>query len=399
MQFRTDPKTGNSISILGYGAMRLPSKGLKIDFEEAKKQLLFSIKNGINYIDTAWPYHNGESEVFLGKVLSENNLRSKVFLADKLPTWVINKREDMDNILAKQLSKLQTSYIDYYLVHSLDGTSWDSMKALQIKSFLEEIKQKGLVKNVGFSFHGPRADFLRIVDEFDWDFCQIQYNILDEQNQAGKAGLEYAAARGLGIIVMEPLRGGNLAAEMPKEAAAIYNSSSTKRTNVEWALRWIWNHPEVLCVLSGMNNMEHIKENLSIANEALPNSLTVEELDIVQRVGNKYRKAMKVHCTGCQYCMPCPFGVNISGCFEHYNTYQMFGKKFMAKAFYQVQLGGIVGENKSMASLCTACGKCVSLCPQNINIPKEMQNVKKSMEGFFINPLMKIIGRMMKKQS
>ncbi len=399
MQFRTDPKTGNSISILGYGAMRLPSKGLKIDFEEAKKQLIFSIENGINYIDTAWPYHNGESEIFLGKVLSENNLRSKVFLADKLPPWVINKREDMDSILAKQLSKLQTSYIDYYLVHSLDGTSWDAMKALQIKSFLKEIKAKGLVKNVGFSFHGIRDDFQRIVDEFDWDFCQIQYNILDEQNQAGKTGLEYAAGKGLGVIVMEPLRGGNLAAEMPKEAATIYDSSSIKRSNVEWALRWIWNHPEVLCVLSGMNNMEHIKENLVIAEKGLPNSLSDSELDIVQRVGDSYRKAMKVNCTGCQYCMPCPFGVNIPSCFEHYNTYQMFGKKFMAKAFYHVQLGGIVGENESMASLCTACGKCVSRCPQNIDIPKEMQNVKKSMEGFFTNQLMKIIGRMMRKQS
>ncbi|MCP4648006.1 MAG: aldo/keto reductase, partial [bacterium] len=206
-------------------------------------------------------------------------------------------------------------------------------------------------------------------------FCQIQYNILDENNQAGKDGLKYAADKGLGVIVMEPLRGGNLAATMPYEAAAIYKSAAVHRTNVEWALRWIWNHPEVICVLSGMNEMNHIKENLEIADKALPDSLTKDELEIVKRVGNSYREAMKVNCTGCQYCMPCPFGVNISGCFEHFNSYHMFGRKFMTKAFYHVQLAGIVNEAKSLASLCTACGKCISHCPQDINIPEEMINV------------------------
>lgn len=398
MLYRTDPKNGNSISILGYGAMRLPGSRTKIDFEEAKKQLVYCIENGINYLDTAWPYHNGESEIFLGKVLSENGLRDKVFLADKLPPWVINNPEDMDAILAKQLSKLQTSHIDYYLVHSLDFASWERMKSLKIESFLKRIKESGLVSNVGFSFHGPREDFNRIVDDFEWGFCQIQYNILDEQNQAGKAGLEYASERGLGVIVMEPLRGGNLAAKMPEKAAEIYNSAALQRTNVEWALRWVWNHPEVLCVLSGMNNMDHIRENLKISNDALPSSLSGDELGIVRRVSDSYRKAMKVNCTGCQYCMPCPFGVNIPGCFEHYNSYEMFGNKFMTKAFYHVQLGGIVSEGKNLASLCTACGKCLSHCPQCIDIPQEMVNVKKSLEGFFTNPLMKLIGRMMKKQ-
>lgn len=304
----------------------------------------------------------------------------------------------MDVILTKQLSKLQTSHIDYYLVHSLDFTSWERMKFLKIEPFLRRIKESGLVRNVGFSFHGPRDDFNRIVDDFEWDFCQIQYNILDEQNQAGKAGLEYATSQGLGVIVMEPLRGGNLAAEMPEKAAVIYNSASFKRTNVEWALRWVWNHPGVICVLSGMNNMDHIRENVKIADEALPDSLSGNELDIIRRVSECYRKAMKVNCTGCQYCMPCPFGVNIPGCFEHYNSYEMFGKKFMTKAFYHVQLGGIVKESKNLASLCTACGKCLSHCPQKIDIPHEMVNAKKSMEGFFTNPLMKLIGRMMKKQ-
>ena len=399
MLYRKDPKSGNDVSILGYGAMRLPSKRNKIDYDEAKKQMLYCIENGVNYIDTAWPYHNGESELFIGKVLAETGLRNKVKIADKLPHWVINNSDDMDTILKKQLEKLKTDYIDYYLVHALDGNSWDKMKSMQIESFLKKIKDEGLVKNIGFSFHGPKEDFIRIVDEYNWDFCQIQYNILDQQNQAGTEGLKYASKNGLGVIVMEPLRGGNLAKEMPTEAAKLYASALQERTNVEWALRWVWNHPEVICVLSGMNEMDHIKENIRIAEEALPNSLTEHELDIIKNVGSSYRKAMKVNCTGCQYCMPCPFGVNIPGCFEHYNSYHMFGKKIMTKGFYHVQMAGITGGDKYLASLCTKCGKCVPQCPQKIDIPKEMINVKKSLEGFFINLLMQFVGKMMKKQN
>jgi len=393
MQYRENPKNGNNISILGYGAMRLPQKGIRIDFEEAKKQLLFAIENGVNYLDTAWPYHNGESEKFLGKVIAEAGLRQKVKSADKLPPWVVQKPGDMDAIFTKQLERLQTDFIDYYLVHALDGNSWNRMVNMGIKDFLKKIKNSGKAINIGFSFHGAKADFINIVDDYEWDFCQIQYNILDENNQAGKEGLEYAAKKGLGVIIMEPLRGGNLAKPMPKEAAKIYALAPQKRTNVEWALRWVWNHPEVLCVLSGMNNMEHIKENIRIADEALPFSLSETELDIVKRVGDAYHKAMKVPCTACQYCMPCPFGVDIPGCFEHYNNLHMFGNKLMAKGFYHLQVGGMMSGEKKLASLCKECGQCVSHCPQSINIPEELKIVKKDMEGLFTTQLMKIFGK------
>lgn len=397
MLYRKNPKNGEDISILGYGAMRLPQKGIKINYEVARKQLLHCIEKGVNYLDTAWPYHNGESEKFLGKVLAEENLRDKVKLADKLPPWIVDNREKMDIILEKQLERLQTNYIDYYLVHALDGQSWDKMTNLNIKDFLQKIKVSGKVINVGFSFHGDQKDFMRIVDDYDWDFCQIQYNILDENNQAGTKGLKYATQKGLGIIIMEPLRGGNLAQEMPKEAKIIYNSATHKRTNVEWALRWIWNHPEVTCVLSGMNNMDHIEENLRIAEEALPNSLTEKELSLVEGVAKAYKKAMKTPCTACQYCMPCPFGVDIPANFSLHNSYHMFGKKITDKGMYYMTVAGLTGGKKKSASLCKQCGKCVPHCPQKINIPKELKKVEKDMEGFFTKMVMKLVSKIFKR--
>ncbi|MCF7911530.1 MAG: aldo/keto reductase [Candidatus Cloacimonetes bacterium] len=397
MNYRENPANGNKVSILGFGCMRLPQKGMRIDYEETRKQILYAIEQGVNYFDTAWPYHNGESEVVLGRIIKDAGIRDKVFIADKLPPWVVQKAEDIERIFQKQLERLQTDYIDYYLIHALDGKSWDRIRTFGVEEFLKKVKAAGKIKNMGFSFHGSREDFKRIVDEYDWDFCQIQYNILDEQNQAGKEGLEYASSKGLAVVVMEPLRGGNLAREMPSQAAKIYDSAPRKRSNVEWALRWVWNHPQVMCILSGMNNMEHIKENIRIAEDALPDSLTTEELDIIKRVADSYRSAMKVPCTGCQYCMPCPAGVNIPSCFEHYNNYHMFGKKIMSKAMYHAQLGGLMSVKKQLASQCISCGKCVQHCPQSIDIPGEMKKVSKELEGFFINNLMKIVGVFFKR--
>ena len=308
--------------------------------------------------------------------------RGKVKLATKLPSWLIEKREDMDTFLNAQLEKLKTDHIDYYLVHALVGALWDNVEKLGVADFLTKAKADGRIRNAGFSFHGAGEDFSRIVDAYDWDFCQIQYNFLDEKNQAGTAGLEYAASRGLGVIIMEPLRGGNLTKTVPPAVREIWDEATVKRTPAEWALRWIWNHPEVTVVLSGMNDEANIRENLKVAGVAYPNSLTEAELQLVKRVESKYRELMKVGCTGCRYCMPCPSGVNIPLCFEEYNNlylvYNPDGEKFM----YAARLGGAVAlGDPEFASLCVQCRKCVEKCPQHIDIPVVLESVVEELEG------------------
>jgi predicted aldo/keto reductase-like oxidoreductase len=382
MLYRKIPKTGDMLSILGFGCMRLASRpDFSIDEERAKQQLRSAIDNGVNYVDTAWPYHMGQSEPFVGRALA-GGYRDKVKLATKLPSWLLEKREDMDTFLDAQLKKLQTDHIDYYLVHALVGDLWDTVEKLGVKEFLDTAKADGRIRNAGFSFHGQAEDFRRIVDAYPWDFCQIQYNFLDEKNQAGTAGLEYAASKGLGVIIMEPLRGGNLTRTVPRDVKAIWDEATTKRTPAEWALRWIWNHPEVTVVLSGMNDDEHIRENLRIAGEAHPDSLTSAELQLVKRVESKYRELMKVGCTGCQYCMPCPSGVNIPLCFEQYNNLALGDNPDMEKFMYAARLGGAVGlGNPEFASLCVQCGQCVEKCPQHIDIPTMLESVVTELEG------------------
>ena len=274
MLYRTMKKNGDSLSILGFGAMRLPQKDQKIDEARATMQIRDAIDQGINYVDTAWPYHGGESELFLGRALA-GGYRDKVRLATKLPSWLIKTREDMDRFLDAQLKKLNTNRIDYYMLHGLNGVLWDSLYSMKVLDFLEKAKKDGRIVNAGFSFHGVSDDFLRIVDSNDWVFCQIQYNYLDTENQAGTKGLEYAAAKGLGVIVMEPLRGGDLGRVIPPPAVQkLWDTAKQKRSQAERALRWVWNHPEVTVVLSGMNEEAHIAENIAIAGDAYPNSLT-----------------------------------------------------------------------------------------------------------------------------
>lgn len=382
MLYRKIPTNGDELSILGFGCMRLPVKAdYSIDEERAIRQLRSAIDNGVNYVDTAWPYHMGASEPFVGRALA-GGYREKVRLATKLPSWLIEKREDMDKYLNAQLEKLKTDHIDYYLVHALVGDLWDAVERLGVKDFLDTAKADGRIRNAGFSFHGAAEDFSRIVDAYDWDFCQIQYNFLDGKNQAGTAGLEYAAKKGLGVIVMEPLRGGNLTKNVPPAVKAIWDESPVKRTPAEWALRWIWNRPEVTVVLSGMNEEAHIDENLRIAGVALPHSLTAAELQLVGRVETKYRELMKVGCTGCQYCMPCPSGVNIPMCFEEYNNLYMVENPEMEKFMYAARLGGAAGIGEpAFASLCVQCGQCTEQCPQHIAIPEVLESVVQELEG------------------
>lgn len=379
MQYRKVPKNGDELSVLGFGCMRLPQKNGRINEEEATKQIRYAIDLGINYFDTAVPYHMGASEPFLGRALSDG-YREKVKIATKLPHWSVKKREDMDKILSSQLDKLQTDHIDYYLVHSLAGESWESMKKLGVAEFLNSAKKEKRIINAGFSFHGNIEAFKKIIEEYPWDFCQIQYNFLDEKNQAGTEGLLYAAGKDIAVIIMEPLRGGNLAGEIPDEISKVWNEAEVKRTPAEWSLRWILNKPEVTVVLSGMNEISQIDENVKTAKEAYPDSMTENELLLVEKVKERYEKIMKVGCTGCRYCMPCPFGVDIPECFSNYNNYYMFGKKPMEKFHYIIRLGGILGD-QGYAGLCRNCGKCKKACPQNLDIPVLLKDVSKTFEG------------------
>jgi len=380
MLYRKMPKNGDELSILGFGCMRLPVSEGRIDEARAISQIRYAIDHGVNYVDTAWPYHAGESEVVLGKAL-QDGYRDKVKLATKLPAWMIESRADMDRYLDAQLKKLGTNRIDYYLVHALNGTLWDNIEPLGITEFLDQAKQDGRIVNAGFSFHGLSEDFTRIVDGYPWEFCQIQYNYLDTDYQAGTKGLKYAAEKGLGVIVMEPLRGGNLAETPPDAVKAIWYEAEAKRTPAEWALRWVWNQPEVTVVLSGMNSEAQIQENIAIAGTAHAGTLTAKELDLVERASRAFSGLMKVGCTGCGYCMPCPSEVMIPICFEEYNKMHLFGPMEEVKFRYAFRMSGqLVDGRPGYASQCVQCGACVEHCPQQIPIPDVLAQVAAEME-------------------
>jgi predicted aldo/keto reductase-like oxidoreductase len=382
MLYRTMPKNGDSLSILGFGCMRLPTSEGKIDEKRAIAQIKYSIDHGVNYLDTAWPYHGGASEPLLGKAL-KGGYREKVKVATKLPTWKILTREDMDAYLNKQIEKLGVERIDYYLVHALTGSSWERLVSLGAVDFLNKALSDGRISNAGFSYHGLPEEFAPIVDSYPWTFCQIQYNYLDEKNQAGTAGLEHAAKMGLGVIVMEPLRGGNIGlATPPPEVQKIWDESKAARTPAEWALRWVWNHPEVTVVLSGMNEEDHIRENIRVAESANANSMSPEELKIVERARDKYQELLKVNCTGCGYCMPCSSDVLIPGCFELYNKMHMFGDEEGVRFFYAARMAGLVSNGPTtFASQCVECAECMEKCPQHLPIPDLLKQVAEEMEG------------------
>ncbi len=389
MQYRTMPNSDEKLSALGFGCMRLPSKGgggmiSSIDTERALEQIRYAIDNGVNYLDTAYPYHRGQSESFLGEYVLKDGYREKVKVATKLPCFFINKKEKIEEIFEKQLNKLQLDYIDYYLLHSMNGPSWDKMLSLGIIEFMDKIKREGKIRHMGFSFHGTHEAFIRILDGYDWDFVQVQYNILDENFQAGIRGIEYAAAKGVGVIAMEPLRGGSLVGKMPKEIKALYDSAPIKRSPADWAFRWIYNNPAITLILSGMNDEDHIKENIRIASESAPNSLTDQELSIIENVRDTYQKLMRVGCTGCAYCMPCPAGINIPSAFKNLNNYYMFGKPG-AKIGHMMSAGAVTDDwDFHWTSSCIDCGKCEEACPQDIPVRQVFKDVQKSLEGPFV---------------
>jgi len=351
-----------------------------------------AIDRGMNYFDTAYFYHGGKSESLLGEALS-GGYREKVKVATKLPPFMVSKLDGAKKIFNTQCTKLKTDYIDYYLLHMLtDVSTFERMKTIGVMDWMEQLKKEGKIKNIGFSYHGGKSDFEQIVAAYPWDFCQIQYNYLDENNQAGKSGLLLAGSLGIPVIVMEPLRGGKLVNNLPKEVIQEFKSHDSKRTPAEWALRWIWNHPQVKVILSGMSDEAQLNENIRIASEAEANSLSEEELKVFDRVKAVMLEKTKIPCTACGYCMPCPVGVDIPGCFSAYNDKYLLGDKQNKMKYMQTQ--GILSKKPAYASLCVECGKCEKHCPQNIAVRKELKTVKKEMEAFWFKPVVFIVRKM-----
>jgi uncharacterized protein len=374
MLYRSMNKVKSDLSILGFGCMRLPvTKDGNIDEKQATEMIRYAIDHGVNYIDTAYPYHNGESEPFLGRAL-QGGYREKVNLATKLPSWLIKSRADMDHYLDEQLKRLQTDHIDFYLVHGLMKPFWENLRSLGVTGFLDDAIADRRIRYAGFSFHDELALFKEIVDSYDWTFCQIQYNFMDEQNQAGTEGLRYAADRGLGIVIMEPLRGGMLTKDIPS-INDIWRKATVQKSLSEWALRWVWNHPEVTVVLSGMSSFEQVQQNVAYAEGGLPNSLSQEELNLFREAEIEYKKRIKVPCTGCRYCMPCSSNVSIPECFEMYNQGCMFDASDVASANYDIVLGGMLTGRPGFASQCQECGDCEEKCPQGIPIRENLKKV------------------------
>jgi hypothetical protein len=339
-----------------------------IDEEEATKMVRYALDKGVNYFDTAYPYHGGKSENFLGKVLKAE--RHKIMIATKLPTWLVQNPDHFERFLGEQLQKLDTDFIDFYLLHGLNRPLWSRMTDMGVLNFLDKIQADGRARYVGFSFHDDVRIFKEIVDAYGWTMCQIQYNYFDEDHQAGREGLIYAASKGLGVVIMEPLRGGKLSEKIPVQIQAMWDSAPIKRTPAAWALRWVWNHPEVSTVLSGMSAMSQVVENVALTDQGNPGSLSMEELDLIHRVRDTYGEMLRIKCTGCAYCMPCPNGVDIPYNFNLYNDAFMFKDTDLSVMIYN-QL--VAPEQK--ASNCAECGECEELCPQHIKIMDELKEV------------------------
>ena len=363
MQYRND-QTGRPISLLGYGCMRFTRKGAGIDLEKAEREVLAAIGAGVNYFDTAYIYPG--SEAALGEILDRNHCRDQVRIATKLPQYLVRGKGDFERYFAEELRRLRTDHVDFYLMHMLtDVESWHKLEAAGVREWLDAKRAAGQIGQVGFSVHGNTEMFKKLLEVYPWNFCQIQYNYLDEHSQAGRAGLEAAAAKGLPVIIMEPLRGGKLVNLLPPEAKRLFAESPRGWTPAEWALRWLWDQPAVTCVLSGMNDLEMIEENCRIADEVQPGALTKEDFALLERVKTAIQQRVKAPCTGCGYCMPCPKGVDIPGAFRCYNEMFTEHKRTGRREYWQV-----VGLRKepAFATQCVGCGKCESHCPQHLPI-------------------------------
>ena len=376
MNYRID-KYGNRLSILGFGCLRFPQKMGRIDMEETEREIRLAIESGVNYFDTAYIYTG--SEAALGEILERNNLRGRVNVATKLPHYLIKSRAGLEKMFNEELRRLRTDHVEYYLMHMLNDTgAWERLKEMGIEQWIADKKACGAIGQVGFSYHGNTDMFCRIVDAYDWDFCQIQYNYLDEHAQAGRKGLHHAHAKGLPVIIMEPLRGGKLVKSLPEKARRIFADFPIKRTPAEWGLRWLWNQPEVTVVLSGMNSGEMVRENIRTASDVEIGELGLEEETLYARVVEAINENTKVGCTACGYCQPCPKGVDIPGTFAAYNRW--YGENKFG-AFTDYLKCTTLRKNSTAAGNCIGCGKCEKHCPQGIEIRRELKEAQKVLEG------------------
>ena len=375
MQYRQD-KYGNPISVLGFGCMRFTQTAGKIDIDKAEQEIMEAFRAGVNYYDTAYVYPG--SEAALGEILARNRIRDRVNIATKLPHYLIKKPDSMETFFQEELRRLQTDHVDYYLMHMLtDVKTWDRLKALGICQWLAEKKASGAIRQVGFSYHGNSDMFCKLLEAYDWDFCQIQYNYLDENSQAGVTGLRRAAELGLPVIIMEPLRGGRLVKNLPHDAKKLMDNHPVSRTPAQWAFQWLWDQKEVTCVLSGMNSLEMVRENVASADAAQPGTMTQEDRALLAQVVKAINANMKVGCTGCRYCMPCPRNVDIPGTFAAYNRQASDGYFTALKEYFMIT--GVRKDYTGPAN-CIGCGKCEQHCPQHIEIRVQLQNARKSLE-------------------
>ena len=386
MQYRNN-KYGEPVSVLGYGCMRFSRKGAVIDFDKADRELMDAYKRGVNYFDTAYIYPGSEDT--LGRFLEKHSLRDKVNIATKMPQYLVRKADAFDRYFDEELKRLRTDHIDYYLMHMFtDPEEWENLKRLGILSWVEEKKKAGAIRNFGFSYHGNTAMFLKILNDYDWDFCQIQYNYLDETSQAGRVGLETAYAKGIPVIIMEPLRGGRLVNMLPDQAKKLIAENEKHRSPAEWGLRWLWDQPGVTCVLSGMNSVDMVKENCRIAATSRAGEFTDEDFELIRRVKEAINASMKIGCTGCNYCMPCPKGVDIPATFRSWN--RMYTENKRGARHEYVQTVGLRKE-PAFASQCIKCGKCEKHCPQNLPIRESLVKADRDLLPPYYRPVLAVM--------
>lgn len=381
MQYRMN-KAGEPISVLGFGCMRFSRKAGKIDIDKAEKEIKRAVEAGINYFDTAYMYPGNEAA--LGEIVQRNNIREKINIATKLPQYMVKNAGQIEKFFQEELKRLKTDYIDYYLMHMIsDYGAWEKLERLGIREWVETKKKEGSIRQIGFSFHGNTEEFIKVLNAYDWDFCMIQYNYVDEHSQAGRKGLMAAHEKGIPVMIMEPLRGGKLVNMLPKEAKALMVANEKRRSPAEWAFRWLMQQPEVSCVLSGMNSMEMLEENIRIANEVQIGEFDEADNKLMADVKNIINAGIKVNCTACRYCMPCPGNIDIPGTFSSYNTMYTESKAGGRREFLQA-----VALQKETRK-CINCGKCESHCPQKLEVRKELAKADKELAPWYFRVVLR----------
>ena len=385
MQYRKNKK-GENISLMGFGCMRFTTKAGRIDLDKAEQEIMAAYNAGVNYFDTAYIYTG--SEAAIGEIFERTGIRDKINIATKLPQYLISNRAAIDRYFAEELSRLRTTWVDYYLMHHLtDYSQWEKLKAIGIEDWIAQKKASSEIRNIGFSFHGTTEMFQKILNDYDWDFCMIQYNYLDEVSQAGVDGLHAAAAKGIPVMIMEPLRGGKLVNLLPESAKKMIAAHPHGWSPAEWGFRWLYNQSEVTCVLSGMNSVEMVNENCRIASEAAAGHFTQDDFAFIEKIKAEIKRTEKVGCTGCRYCMPCPKGIDIPGIFRGWNLMYSEGKVSGMKDYFQTT---VLRKDSSFATACVGCGKCEKHCPQEIQIRDMLKKADKALRPWYVKPVISV---------